>query len=64
MFWTERRIWLEKTLSAENRRDKRLNYASIKSMIDPEWDEILSRDGSIHEKDFDQIFALMQQNYL
>ena len=33
-------------------------------MIDPEWDEILSRDMSIREKDFDQICALMQQSYL
>ena len=38
-------MWLEKTLSDKYRRDKRLIYASIKSVIDPEWDKILSRDG-------------------
>ena len=42
-FKTECRMWLEKTLSDEDRRDKRLIYASIKSVIDPEWDEILTR---------------------
>ena len=63
-FGTECIIWLEKTLSEEDRRDKRLIYASIKSVIDPEWDEIISRNTSIQEKDFDQIFALMQQSYL
>ena len=45
-------------------RNKRLIYASIKSVIDPEWDEILSRDTSIQEKNFDQIFTLMLQSYL
>ena len=61
-FGTECWIWLEKTLSEEDKRDKRLIYASIK--IDPEWDEILSRDTSIQEKNFDQIFTLMLQSYL
>ena len=36
--WTECRMWLEKTLSDEDRWDERLIYASIKSVINPERD--------------------------
>ena len=37
-------IWLEKSLSAEDRADTRLVWASIRSVLDEEWTEVLNRN--------------------
>ena len=50
--------------SEDNKRDTGLIWASVRNVIDGEWDEILFRDGKINEKDFDQIFKLMEDSYL
>ena len=52
------------SLTEENKKDKRLIWASLKNVIDPEWDEILSRNVKISEKDFDEISKLMEASYL
>ena len=55
---------MEKSLTEEDKKDKRLIWASVKNVIDPEWDEILSRNVKISEKDFDEISKLMEASYL
>ena len=52
------------SLTEENKKDKRLIWASVKNVIDLEWDEILSRNVKISEKDFDEISKLMEASYL
>ena len=49
-FSAECRIWLEKSLSLEDRADNRLVWANIRNVIDDEWDQILSRDLKTAEK--------------
>ena len=57
-------MWLEKSLTPEDRADNRLVWANIRNVIDDEWDQILSRDLKIAEKDFDQIYGVMEKVYL
>ena len=57
-------MWLEKSLTLEDKADKRLVWNNIRNVIDDEWDQILSRDLKIAEKDFDQIYAVMEKVYL
>ena len=52
-FYSECKMWLEKSLTQEDRADTRLVFANIRNVIDDEWDQILSRDMKIAEKDFD-----------
>ena len=61
---SECRIWLEKSLSAEDRADSRLVWASIRAVLDDEWTAILSRDEKISEKGFDEIYKIMDKIYL
>ena len=57
-FSSECRIWLEKSLSVEDRADSRLVWASIRTVIDDEWNAILSRDQKISEKGFEEIYEI------
>ena len=43
-FSSECKMWLEKSLTPEDRADNRLVFASIRNVIDNEWDQILSED--------------------
>ena len=56
-------IWLEKSLSAEDRADTRLVWASIRSVLDEEWTEVLNRN-NIANKQFDEIYKIMDRIYL
>ena len=56
-------IWLEKSLSAEDRADTRLVWASIRSVLDEEWTEVLNRS-NIANKQFDEIYKIMDRIYL
>ena len=63
-FSSECKIWLEKSLSVEDRADSRLVWASICAVIDDKWNEILSRDLKIAEKCCDEIYSIMDKVYL
>ena len=56
-------IWLEKSLSAEDRADTRLVWPSIRSMLDEQWTAVLSRN-NIANKQFDEIYKIMDRIYL
>ena len=47
-------IWLEKSLA--NDGDKSLVWASLRSVLESEWVEILGSDPKINEKSFDDIY--------
>ena len=47
-----------------NEEDKRLVWASIKSVVDSDWFDILSHDPRISEKSFKEILKLMQGSCL
>ena len=56
-------IWLKKSLSADDRADTRLVWASIRSVLDEEWTEVLNRN-NIANKQFDEIYKIMDRIYL
>ena len=58
---SECRIWLEKSLSVEDREDSRLVWASVRAVIDDEWTATLSRDQKISEKGFEEIYKIMDK---
>ena len=58
------KMWLEKSLTEEDKKDNRIIWSSIKIFIDPAWDEILSKHVKIDEKDFDEISKLMELIFL
>ena len=55
---------MEKSLSVEDMADSRLVWASIRAVIDDEWNAILSQDQKISEKGFDDIYKIMDKIYL
>ena len=57
-------IWLKKSLSADDRADTRLVWASIRGVLDDDWTEVLSRDENIAKKEFDDIYKMMDKIYL
>ena len=59
-FSSECRIWLEKSLSVEDRADSGVVWASIRAVIDDEWNAILSRDQKISEKGFELNGCLLE----
>ena len=40
-FISEGMIWLEKSLTEEDKKDNRIIWALVKNIINPEWDQIL-----------------------
>ena len=54
----EGKIWLEKSITEEEKK------ALIKNVLDPEWDQILSRVPKIDEKNFEEIAGLMDTSCL
>ena len=63
-FSAECQIWLEKSLPAEDRADSRLVWASIRAVLDDEWTQVLSRNENIANKQFDEIYKIMDRIYL
>merc|ERR1711888_115776 len=57
-------IWLEKSLSADDRSDTRLVWASVRAVIDDEWTEVLSRDENIATRKLEEIHKMMDRVYL
>ena len=57
-------IWLEKSLSVEDRADPRLVWASVRAVLDDDWTEVLSRDDKIATKQFDEIHKMMDKIFL
>ena len=51
-------------MNVEDRADNRLVWASIRSVIDDEWNAILSRYQKIAEKGFEEIYAIMDKVFL
>ena len=60
----EGKIWLEKSITEEEKKDKRMVWALIKNVLDPEGDQILSRVPKIDEKNFEEIAGLMDTSCL
>ena len=63
-FSSECNIWLEKSLSADDRSDTRLVWASVRAVIDDEWTEVLSRDENIANKELEEIHRMMDRIFL
>ena len=63
-FIGEGKIWLEKSMTEEEKKDKRMVLALVKNLLDPEWDQILSRVPNLEEKSFEEIAALMNVSFL
>ena len=63
-FSAECQIWLEESLPAEDRADSMLVWASIRAVLDDEWTQVLSGDENIANKQFDEIYKIMDRIYL
>ena len=63
-FSAECNIWLEKSLSTEDRADTRLVWASVRAVLDDEWTEVLSRDENIATRELEVIHKMMDKIYL
>ena len=50
-------------MTEEEKKDKRMVWALIK-LLNPEWDQILSRIPKIDEKSFEEIAGLMDVSFL
>ena len=57
-------IWLEKSLSPDDRSDTRLVWASVRAVIDDEWAEVLSRDENIGNRELEEIHRMMDRIFL
>ena len=51
-------------MTEEEKKDKRMVLALVKNLLDPEWDQILSRVPKLEEKSFEEIAALMNVSFL
>ena len=60
-FVQDSKVWIDKALSQDDRSDPRLVWASIRSILDEEWADLLGRDGSIASRDLDTIHAMMDR---
>ena len=49
-FIGEARIWLNKTITEEEKKEEGMIYASLRSMLDSEWTQTLGRILNIEEK--------------
>ena len=63
-FFSECSIWIEKSLTPEDREDTRLVWASVRAVLDGEWTEVLSRDEHIASRTLDTIHSMMSKIYL
>ena len=63
-FFSECSIWLEKSLTPEDRADTRLVWASVRAVLDGEWTEVLSRDELIATRTLDTIHKMMDKIFL
>ena len=63
-FFGEARIWLNKTITEEEKKEEGMIYASLRSVLYSEWTQIFSRIPNIEEKSFEEIIKLMNISYL
>ena len=63
-FVQDSKVWIDKALSQDDRSDPRLVWASIRSILDEEWADLLSRDGSIASRDLDTIHGMMDRIFI
>ena len=63
-FFSECSIWLEKSLTPEDRADTRLVWASVRAVLDGEWTEVLSRDEHIATRTLETIHKMMDKIFL
>ena len=63
-FITDGRTWTSKTISEDERREKGIVYAALRTVIDAGWTEALDRNPKIQELSYEEIVDLMLAHFL
>ena len=63
-FITDSRIWMNKTISEEERKEIGIVYAALRSVMDSGWTETLDRNPKIQEMSFEKIVKLMLSHFV
>ena len=63
-FINEARIWLNKTITEEEKKEEGMIFASLRSVLDSDWTQILGRIPNIERMTFDEIVKVMLFSFL
>ena len=63
-FIVDSRTWTSKTISEDEKKEKGIVYAALRTVIDSRWTEALDRNPKIQELPFEDIVNLMLAHFL